>query len=227
MWSVRSWFIKPLFCVWHEELCWQTAGILSVALCEWQRRFLALFSSTASLPGLFINSLFWDVFQRLQDSPILPLLDCVWLLSSPYVWCVLDSIASHLPLPGMTKRVPIRLERDFGALLGSLPGRKEPWESRVCEWQGSRVARGVCVWRLISLFRRSMSNLKLSKALSLEMIQLKEKVARFSSTSPFQSLEIIATLGVGGFGRVELVRGLRFKHLSEAFWLFCFILFYI
>lgn len=142
MWSVRSWFIKPLFCVWHEELCWQTAGILSVALCEWQRRFLALFSSTASLPGLFINSLFWDVFQRLQDSPILPLLDCVWLLSSPYVWCVLDSITSHLPPPGVTKRVPVRVERDFGALLGSLPGRKEPWESRVCEWQGSRV--GVC-----------------------------------------------------------------------------------
>jgi cGMP-dependent protein kinase 2 len=61
-----------------------------------------------------------------------------------------------------------------------------------------------------------MSSWKLSKALSLEMIQLKEKVARFSSTSPFQNLEIIATLGVGGFGRVELVRGLRFKHLREA-----------
>lgn len=73
-----------------------------------------------------------------------------------------------------------------------------------------------------------MSNRKLSKALSLEMIQLKEKVARFSSSSPFQNLEIIATLGVGGFGRVELVRGLRFKHLREAFdFLFCFILQYI
>ncbi|ELW63911.1 cGMP-dependent protein kinase 2 [Tupaia chinensis] len=54
--------------------------------------------------------------------------------------------------------------------------------------------------------KRSMSNWKLSKALSLEMIQLKEKVARFSSSSPFQNLEIIATLGVGGFGRVELVK---------------------
>lgn len=45
--------------------------------------------------------------------------------------------------------------------------------------------------------KRSMSTRKLSKALSLEMIQLKEKVARFSSSSPFQNLEIIATLGVG------------------------------
>ncbi|KAM4798010.1 cGMP-dependent protein kinase 2-like [Urocitellus parryii] len=54
--------------------------------------------------------------------------------------------------------------------------------------------------------KRSMSKWKLSKALSLEMIQLKEKVARFSSLSPFQNLEIIATLGVGGFGRVELVK---------------------
>lgn len=74
------------------------------------------------------------------------------------------------------------------------------------------------------LSRRSMSHRNLSKALSLEMIQLKEKVARFSSSSPFQNLEIIATLGVGGFGRVELVRGLRFKHLRDAFdflFLFC------
>ncbi|XP_048391936.1 cGMP-dependent protein kinase 2 isoform X2 [Stegostoma tigrinum] len=42
--------------------------------------------------------------------------------------------------------------------------------------------------------------------ISLEMIRLKEKVATFSSTSPFRSLEIITTLGVGGFGRVELVK---------------------
>lgn len=76
------------------------------------------------------------------------------------------------------------------------------------------------------LYRRSMSNWKLSKAVSLEMIQLKEKVARFSSSSPFQNLEIITTLGVGGFGRVELVRGLRFKHLREVLWLFLFVCFY-
>ncbi|KAM8940242.1 cGMP-dependent protein kinase 2 isoform 2-T2 [Pelodytes ibericus] len=44
------------------------------------------------------------------------------------------------------------------------------------------------------------------KAISLEMIQMKEMVARFSSSSPFEDLEIITTLGVGGFGRVELVK---------------------
>ncbi|MBN3301111.1 cGMP-dependent protein kinase 2 [Amia ocellicauda] len=43
-------------------------------------------------------------------------------------------------------------------------------------------------------------------ALSLELIQLKEKVSGFSSSSPFVNLEVIATLGVGGFGRVELVK---------------------
>ncbi|XP_053319211.1 cGMP-dependent protein kinase 2 [Spea bombifrons] len=41
-------------------------------------------------------------------------------------------------------------------------------------------------------------------AVSLEMIQMKEKVSRFSS--PFENLDIITTLGVGGFGRVELVK---------------------
>lgn len=39
----------------------------------------------------------------------------------------------------------------------------------------------------------------------MEMIELKEKVAQFPS-SPFQNLEVVTTLGVGGFGRVELVR---------------------
>ncbi|XP_032737765.1 cGMP-dependent protein kinase 2 isoform X1 [Lontra canadensis] len=66
--------------------------------------------------------------------------------------------------------------------------------------------------------KRSMSSWKLSKALSLEMIQLKEKVARFSSSSPFQNLEIIATLGVGGFGRVELV---KVKNENVAFAMKC------
>lgn len=40
------------------------------------------------------------------------------------------------------------------------------------------------------------------QALSLEMIQLKESSPDFLII-PFQNLEIIATLGVGGFGRVE------------------------
>ncbi|MEE6460186.1 hypothetical protein FKM82_000878 [Ascaphus truei] len=44
------------------------------------------------------------------------------------------------------------------------------------------------------------------KAVSLEMIQMKETVAKFTSSAPFENLEIITTLGVGGFGRVELVK---------------------
>ncbi|XP_014459664.1 cGMP-dependent protein kinase 2 [Alligator mississippiensis] len=47
---------------------------------------------------------------------------------------------------------------------------------------------------------------QLTNELSLEMIQLKEKVDRFPSSSPFQNLEVVTTLGVGGFGRVELVK---------------------
>ncbi|NXQ57537.1 KGP2 kinase, partial [Anthoscopus minutus] len=46
---------------------------------------------------------------------------------------------------------------------------------------------------------------QLTKEVSLEMIELKEKVAQFPP-SPFQNLEVVTTLGVGGFGRVELVR---------------------
>uniref|UniRef100_A0A8D0GAD2 cGMP-dependent protein kinase n=1 Tax=Sphenodon punctatus TaxID=8508 RepID=A0A8D0GAD2_SPHPU len=38
------------------------------------------------------------------------------------------------------------------------------------------------------------------------LIQLKEKLDHFPSSFPFQNLEIVATLGVGGFGRVELVK---------------------
>ncbi|MEQ2179178.1 cGMP-dependent protein kinase 2, partial [Goodea atripinnis] len=45
-----------------------------------------------------------------------------------------------------------------------------------------------------------------SQPLSPDFIQLKEIVSIFSSSRPFDHLEVIATLGVGGFGRVELVR---------------------
>uniref|UniRef100_A0A8C4MB79 cGMP-dependent protein kinase n=1 Tax=Equus asinus asinus TaxID=83772 RepID=A0A8C4MB79_EQUAS len=81
-------------------------------------------------------------------------------------------------------------------------------------------SRSPSVFSFITTWKcgRSMSNWKLSKALSLEMIQLKEKVARFSSSSPFQNLEIIATLGVGGFGRVELV---KVKNENVAFAMKC------
>ncbi|XP_023658783.1 cGMP-dependent protein kinase 2 [Paramormyrops kingsleyae] len=39
-----------------------------------------------------------------------------------------------------------------------------------------------------------------------ELQRLREKVACLSATHPFQHLEVVATLGVGGFGRVELVK---------------------
>lgn len=45
-----------------------------------------------------------------------------------------------------------------------------------------------------------------SQPLSPDVIRLKELVAAFPSSRPFDQLEVIATLGVGGFGRVELVR---------------------
>lgn len=53
--------------------------------------------------------------------------------------------------------------------------------------------------------RRSVSRHQ-SQPLSPDVIQLKELVSEFSSSRPFDHLEVIATLGVGGFGRVELVR---------------------
>ncbi|KAK2542942.1 hypothetical protein Q9966_003552 [Columba livia] len=56
-----------------------------------------------------------------------------------------------------------------------------------------------------------------TKEVSLEMIELKEKVAQFPS-SPFQNLEVVTTLGVGGFGRVELV---KVKNENVAFAMKC------
>ncbi|NXI88621.1 KGP2 kinase, partial [Rhipidura dahli] len=58
---------------------------------------------------------------------------------------------------------------------------------------------------------------QLTKEVSLEMIELKEKVAQFPS-SPFQNLEVVTTLGVGGFGRVELV---KVKNENVAFAMKC------
>ncbi|KAG9480562.1 hypothetical protein GDO78_012177 [Eleutherodactylus coqui] len=55
-----------------------------------------------------------------------------------------------------------------------------------------------------ALIRKSTDR-QLDKMVSLEMIQMMETVSKFSS-SPFHDLEIITTLGVGGFGRVELVK---------------------
>ncbi|KGL95360.1 cGMP-dependent protein kinase 2 [Charadrius vociferus] len=58
---------------------------------------------------------------------------------------------------------------------------------------------------------------QLTKEVSLEMTELKEKVAQLSP-SPFQNLEIVTTLGVGGFGRVELV---KVKNENMAFAMKC------
>ncbi|KAJ7407638.1 hypothetical protein WISP_125475 [Willisornis vidua] len=58
---------------------------------------------------------------------------------------------------------------------------------------------------------------QLTKEVSLEMIELKEKVAQFPP-SPFKNLEVVATLGVGGFGRVELV---KVKNENMAFAMKC------
>ncbi|XP_072138120.1 cGMP-dependent protein kinase 2 [Mobula birostris] len=41
---------------------------------------------------------------------------------------------------------------------------------------------------------------------SIEVTRLREKVAKFSDTSPARHFEVIATLGMGGFGRVDLVK---------------------
>ncbi|KAH0615794.1 hypothetical protein JD844_026306 [Phrynosoma platyrhinos] len=59
---------------------------------------------------------------------------------------------------------------------------------------------------------------RLPSDVSLEMIQLKEKVTQFPTSCPFQNLEIVATLGVGGFGRVELV---KLKNENIAFAMKC------
>ncbi|KFV04747.1 cGMP-dependent protein kinase 2 [Pterocles gutturalis] len=55
------------------------------------------------------------------------------------------------------------------------------------------------------------------REVSLEMIELQEKVAQFPP-SPFQNLEVVTTLGVGGFGRVELV---KVKNENVAFAMKC------
>ncbi|MGH0122041.1 UNVERIFIED_CONTAM: hypothetical protein FKN15_007385 [Acipenser sinensis] len=46
----------------------------------------------------------------------------------------------------------------------------------------------------------------LSPLVDSEVTRLREKISPFAMDTPFQHLEIIATLGMGGFGRVELVK---------------------
>lgn len=59
---------------------------------------------------------------------------------------------------------------------------------------------------LSSLSRKRSVSRHQSQPLSPDVVRLKELVAAFPSSRPFDQLEVIATLGVGGFGRVELVR---------------------
>nr|XP_055055886.1 cGMP-dependent protein kinase 2 isoform X2 [Misgurnus anguillicaudatus] len=54
--------------------------------------------------------------------------------------------------------------------------------------------------------KRSGSSTPSTPPVSHDMIELKETETSFASAIPFGSLELIATLGVGGFGRVELVK---------------------
>ncbi|XP_031726407.1 cGMP-dependent protein kinase 2 [Anarrhichthys ocellatus] len=53
--------------------------------------------------------------------------------------------------------------------------------------------------------RRSVSRHQ-SQPLSPDVVQLKDMVSAFPPSRPFDHLEVVATLGVGGFGRVELVK---------------------
>lgn len=61
------------------------------------------------------------------------------------------------------------------------------------------------VWFLVSPPRKKSLSQHQSQPLSSDAICLKEMVSAFSASRPFDHLEVIATLGVGGFGRVELV----------------------
>ncbi|XP_072289766.1 cGMP-dependent protein kinase 2-like [Eucyclogobius newberryi] len=53
--------------------------------------------------------------------------------------------------------------------------------------------------------KRSLSRLQ-SHPLSSDQVQLKELVSGFCCSKPFHHLELVSTLGVGSFGRVELVK---------------------
>ncbi|XP_078387176.1 cGMP-dependent protein kinase 2 [Cetorhinus maximus] len=54
--------------------------------------------------------------------------------------------------------------------------------------------------------KRNATPLTFASSECSEVLRLREKVARFSNSCPFKNFDIIATLGMGGFGRVELVK---------------------
>jgi len=62
----------------------------------------------------------------------------------------------------------------------------------------------VCVWMCVDVCVRPQSPLADSPRVQ-EWRRLQDRVALLPNHLPFQKLEVIATLGMGGFGRVELV----------------------
>ncbi|XP_078055421.1 cGMP-dependent protein kinase 2 [Mustelus asterias] len=54
--------------------------------------------------------------------------------------------------------------------------------------------------------QRNTAPLTFASSECSEILRLREKVARFSNSCPFRNFDIVATLGMGGFGRVELVK---------------------
>ena len=63
---------------------------------------------------------------------------------------------------------------------------------------------GLIVSPCLSPSRKSLSRHQ-SQPLPPDVIQLRDMVSVFPPSRPFDHLDAIATLGVGGFGRVELV----------------------
>ncbi len=91
-------------------------------------------------------------------------------------------------------------------LMGSKNLRPLQITLSVQQWPLSQI----CSFNYIQLysFRRSGSCTPPTTPVSHDMIELTERESNFASTVPFSCLKVIATLGVGGFGRVELVRSL-------------------
>ena len=72
----------------------------------------------------------------------------------------------------------------------------------------------------LSWFPRPQSPLTDSSPEAQELRRLRERLALLPHHSPFEGLEVIATLGMGGFGRVELVRHLTFgSHVVLDHWI--------
>lgn len=67
----------------------------------------------------------------------------------------------------------------------------------------SKVENEVHIFFIISSFR--LHSPQMDSAEAQQHRRLRDRIALLSAHRPFQHLDIIATLGMGGFGRVELV----------------------